>query len=737
MLQDIVSYYESQFKCKWIPEKEQLVILEELIEFSLLNQTYPVLNFETAFIEAINQKLDLNAEVFQNILDVAFSEGLKLNYIIKKKIKAFLDSLDTTGYRTLLVDEGLDTIFMSQAFNPVKIDVTRHLFLNTIDSDDKYQDILNSIFARYCTNLFNEYSLRLFFSKQNKQLESYFEYIDNKYPGICSRNNALSFIDVSLSLFKDSYNAGLNKILQAISDSYKDLNNHCEMAVYIPSMYLNDVDIQWKLYHALTLFAEKHHSETIDRAYFRWKKVSEQTASYIPELQLDSHNFEIAHQGFVFKDSFIIKDSLPANDTYSLLLIFEKNMRDERVVNCPACWSPNVQGNSYPILNVKSWECKNPLCSEKSKYNRGNRYSLLSLLRQSYMMDDNNKIPQASISNWRLDVVSNHSKSEVFQMLLKHYSCVSDGITVYTANHISDLEFADSKRNVTLKPFHASPSISYDNFKESLYFQRYLHTDSSFQSEINPVTLGETTLYNNDCFHVLKSLHDNTISGAVTSPPYYNAKEYSQWSNIYTYLYDMYNISNEIFRVLMDGGVYLFNIFDYFDNENNIVFSAMGKKRMILGAYMLDIFERIGFSIQGNIIWDKGEIQGNRSFNQGNLSPYYQAPLNCWEHIFILSKGSPNPKYQDLFSRVESITPVIKMVKGKNLVGHTAPFPSEIPELLIRCMSPTDIVLDPFLGSGTTSLVANKYGVSSIGIEKNKEYFNLSKRNLSQIVFQA
>ena len=55
------------------------------------------------------------------------------------------------------------------------------------------------------------------------------------------------------------------------------------------------------------------------------------------------------------------------------------------------------------------------------------------------------------------------------------------------------------------------------------------------------------------------------------------------------------------------GGIYLFNIFDYFDNENNVVLSAMGNKRMILGAYMIDMFERIGFTLRGNIIWNKGE----------------------------------------------------------------------------------------------------------------------------------
>lgn len=231
---------------------------------------------------------------------------------------------------------------------------------------------------------------------------------------------------------------------------------------------------------------------------------------------------------------------------------------------------------------------------------------------------------------------------------------------------------------------------------------------------------------------MLRSFLESSIDAAVTSPPYYNAKEYSQWPNIYCYLYDMYNIALEVFRVLKPGGVYLFNIFDYFDNEKNVVFSAMGNKRMILGAYMLDIFQKIGFTIVGNIIWNKGEIQGNRSFNQGNFTPYYQAPLNCWEHIFVVSKGTPNPKYKKLKSAIKNIHPVVKMIKGKNTLGHTAPYPIEIPNLIIDCLNEDDIVLDPFLGSGTTCISANAKGISSVGIEKSDEYFMLSQKLISE-----
>lgn len=109
--------------------------------------------------------------------------------------------------------------------------------------------------------------------------------------------------------------------------------------------------------------------------------------------------------------------------------------------------------------------------------------------------------------------------------------------------------------------------------------------------------------------------------------------------------------------------------------------------------------------------------------------------MNCWEHVLILSKGKPDKKYRDLVSSIKDIRPVIKMVRGKNVLGHDAPFPQEIPELLISYMGKNDIVLDPFLGSGTTSIVANRFGVRSIGIEKSKDYFVLCQEMIRKNAF--
>jgi DNA modification methylase len=157
----------------------------------------------------------------------------------------------------------------------------------------------------------------------------------------------------------------------------------------------------------------------------------------------------------------------------------------------------------------------------------------------------------------------------------------------------------------------------------------------------------------------------------------------------------------------------------------------MGKKRLILGAYIINIFKKIGFEVLDNIIWDKGHIQGNRSNNQGNNSPYYQAPLNCYEHIFCFRKpGNLLPKLE--FPEIIRVHPVVKMIKGENVLGHTAPFPSEIPMLLTKQLQPNSVILDPYAGSFTTSRQCIKDGMKSISIELNKEYCELGMNLLEK-----
>lgn len=725
-MKKIIKEFLNRIDIEWSPEEAQIECLQKLISYSEINGYEISKEYDYAFIEAVNQKLDLNSKVFKGIMDCAFRKHVNFNYIQKTQIKAFLDSDDKESYLRLLTDMDIHNEALISKFLPVHKAETLKELKNIYKTDKKYLDVLSSIFSRYCFNLFEKKCTAEFFSKEKDIDTNYFEFIAKKYKDICKRDFALSVIKVKEDLFTESYEKGCNRVLATIKQSFQKLNNHCEMIVYIPAFNNGKFDYQWQLYSDIILFSEKHVKEKIDRAYFRWEKIGNITKNYIDSLVPFYAEFDYANHAFVFKDCFVIGHE----KNYDLMLVFEKNVRDERIINCPACYSNNIQGNSYPILNVRSWECENPICPDRSKYNRGKRYAFSSLFRQYQLQDENNIIPESSITRWHLDCLENGDYKEALSMAINHYSCVGDTVIIY--DDFNDDKGTKNKRKLVHKEYEIPDRDLLGEFRKSSFFYRYLHINHREIGETNSISIGKARVIHGDSFDALRKMDALSVDAVVTSPPYYNAKSYSQWGNIYCYLYDMYNISKEIYRVMKEGGVYLFNIFDYFDNENSIALSAMGDKRMILGAYMIDIFRRVGFNVDGNIIWNKGEIQGNRRFNQGNRTPYYQSPLNCWEHVLILSKGTKNREFKEIKSSIQNIRPVIKMVRGKNVLGHDAPYPKEIPELLIRHMKTDEVVLDPFLGSGTTSIVANEYGVESIGIEKSDEYFILCEKQITK-----
>lgn len=296
-----------------------------------------------------------------------------------------------------------------------------------------------------------------------------------------------------------------------------------------------------------------------------------------------------------------------------------------------------------------------------------------------------------------------------------------------------------------------------------------------------------------DAYNVLKSMDNESIHLMVTSPPYYNARDYSNWSNLEEYLKDMRKIIEEAYRVLDNHRVFVFNVGDIFDNDNIKTKSVWGNRRLPLGAYFIKIFEEVGFTFVDDFIWDKGEVQSERHKNGSTPYPFYQYPMNCYEHILIFHKHRldktrfPCPvcgtlkvngntqsevgiqswecKNEKCFIRSKSnrgkrfslksiitqagqnnsnvinfdiikkwrrdiikFSPVIKInSKGENLLGHTAPFPEDIPEMAVNYFSyPNELILDPFAGSFTSAIVSHKLGRVGIGIELNKERFKKS-----------
>lgn len=480
------------------------------------------------------------------------------------------------------------------------------------------------------------------------------------------------------------------------------------------------------------------------------------------------NEWKYVYYGFSFNDCFVIRGKKDIHEQYiskvqndnKLLFIFYKYRMDERKIPCPVCSGLNVSGNSYPEIGHRSWECKNVICRSRSKSNRGKRYSF----KTNYMQlgatntDNENLISKEMIGKWRKDIVSINNHYEVYEMFIKYFSFPDEKILFINGDlNITELlsELGRDIYNISLignsdwyttnkKKIPIDDALFENYFEKGSYINRFLRIkpDVSEKKDINETMNSESDAYiiNGDSFEILHSMEPTSVAAAVTSPPYYNAREYSQWENIYLYYYDMFNIIRKVKNVLCDSGVFLYNIGDVNGNEMTIAKSNMGNKRLLLGAYTVLLFEKAGFELVDNYIWNKGEPQSKRSTNDGNFTPHYQKPVNCYEHMFLFKiKGNDLDINEEALPKewgnfVVEFMPVYKInCKGENTLGHTAPFPENIPEFVTKTFGKAGkYILDPFLGSGTSIISAVKYGYRGVGIELSKEYAELARRRFAK-----
>jgi DNA modification methylase len=732
---DLTEAYENEL-CKLLEQIEGDIELNEKKQ-------------EEFFIKIINRKYRWNETSIRKIFYQASRQGIIFNFKQKIHVEDWINRGDIGGLKDYLASLNISSnviecITLDVA--PIKKSTTvsnLHEEIKApsrlrIDGEDRNIDIhiIESIFSAYLWAITPTEKMHSFFctnSTPNRYIENYWDFLKERFPQKFTRNNALNIINVNKSLFlglKNSYPKLRSTVLNLIAKSFQEINNHGFLSIIIENLEADNCQYEWQLVADCVLYAEKHVTEKCTNSYFRHETIRDKTRSYIPNLKVEDCNFEFANSGFTYRDTFVISDKSSLQE--KLVLILQANRKDEIVLPCPTCRSSNVRGNSYSSLGVRSWECSNLLCLDRSKYNRGKRYSFRSLLMQEASDKEAHVIRQEQVRRWSKDVVAAASENEIISMLLNFYTLNGDTARIY------NLDVKETNINGRLiQRFNLELDLNDIPFFNSYFFKRYV-TDNISEKLQKFENIGDSNLivYNGDSAQVLSTICENTIDGAVTSPPYYNSREYSQWDNIYCYLYDMYKINKQVFRVLKPGALYFYNIFDTFGNENSLALSAMGQKRMILSAYTADLFRRIGFVLRGNVVWDKGEIQGKRAFNNGNYSPFYQSPFNCWEHIWVFQKPtkakSNSCKLAHGFRKTLKENPVLKMVKGVNTHGHSAPFPKAIPKLLIDTLLEDSVILDPFAGSLTSGIAAVENGHKAICIEKSMEYCKLGLRMYAQ-----
>ncbi len=242
----------------------------------------------------------------------------------------------------------------------------------------------------------------------------------------------------------------------------------------------------------------------------------------------------------------------------------------------------------------------------------------------------------------------------------------------------------------------------------------------------------------------MNRIADRSVQLIVTSPPYWQLKDYGNDNQIgYNDSYEEYInhlnlVWKESYRVLEDGCRLCINIGDQFARS-----VYYGRYKVIpIQSEIIKFCEAIGFDYMGDIIWQKKTTMNTTG--GASLMGSYPTPRNGivsidYEHILIFKKlGTPKRPSKE----IKEMSKITKeewktyfnghwYFGGAKQDGHIAVFPEELPKRLIKMFAFVgDTVLDPFMGSGTTALAAKKLGRNSIGYEINESFLPFIKQKL-------
>lgn len=258
-------------------------------------------------------------------------------------------------------------------------------------------------------------------------------------------------------------------------------------------------------------------------------------------------------------------------------------------------------------------------------------------------------------------------------------------------------------------------------------------------------------LLQGDCLEVMKDIPDKSIDMVLTSPPYDNIRLYDgvieQWN-----FEKFQQIAKQLYRVLNDGGVLVWVV-----NDATIDGSETGTsfKQALY-------FKDCGFFLHDTMIWQKPSPFTHKNRYIANF-----------EYMFVLSKGKPKTanlikdrpnKYAGtpIHGTVQQTNDGKLVEKGgkqkgriiqefgtrynvwyipgdtQNKTGHPAVFPEQLAhDHIISWSNESDLILDCFMGSGTTGVACINTNRNFIGIELNEKYFNIAKKRIEEAEFYS
>jgi len=242
----------------------------------------------------------------------------------------------------------------------------------------------------------------------------------------------------------------------------------------------------------------------------------------------------------------------------------------------------------------------------------------------------------------------------------------------------------------------------------------------------------------------MKEVPNESVHLIITSPPYWQLKDYGNdkqigFNDTYEeYINNLNLVWNECSRILHKGCRLCINIGDQFARS-----VYYGRYKVIpIRTEIIKFLENAGFDYMGSIIWQK--VTTCHTTGGASVMGSYPYPRNGiikldYEFILIFKKYGESPKVSNEIKEQSKLTQEEWNqyftghwnFSGERQDKHLAMFPEELPRRLIKMFSFVgDTVLDPFLGSGTTSLAAKKLNRNSIGYEVNEDFLPIIREKL-------
>lgn len=247
---------------------------------------------------------------------------------------------------------------------------------------------------------------------------------------------------------------------------------------------------------------------------------------------------------------------------------------------------------------------------------------------------------------------------------------------------------------------------------------------------------GSCVIYHGDCREV--RVEDGSIAAAVSSPAYNVGIDYDEHDDLMpwdTYRFLASDVAHRVNDSLTEGGRVWWNVMP---NAPDAIIGE-GAPRINLAALWGAAFENVGLSYRDTLVWWQHRQDGGCAWGSWE-SPSGPNQRGEWEAVLVYYRGDWIRKppagletWRDKLGGWQHLCVNVWKLDSERRNGHPAPFPETLPMRCIRLSSwPGEVILDPFMGSGTTLVAAKNLGRRGIGIELSERYCEIAAKRLAQ-----